>query len=168
MFFGKKKEKKPAEKITFYHPLLGNVEYWDGLGWRTTTTYKFGIFNETYDLNLRMISDDSSSKFTEKQEDAIKKFLDSIDELQKSAENELSSFFKVDDPAALTEDIEIENVIVTKHGDICLSILSSFDDSICEVIPEDAIFDDSFGISVYPEVKILPSEGDYFDFKNRE
>ena len=65
-------------------------------------------------------------------------------------------------------NIEIEGVEITKYGDICLSIESSFDDSVLEFIPEDAIFTDSFGLSVFPEVKTLPSEGDYDDFQNRE
>ncbi len=169
MFFKKKKEIKPMVKFTFSHPLLGNIQYWNDTGeWQTTTLYKFRIFKKEYEVYILISSDGSFTEFDEKQETAIKMLIHSIDELQKSAENELSSFFKIDNPVALTENIEIENITITKHGDICLSILSSFDDSICEVIPEDVIFTDSFGLSVFPEVKILPSEGDYDDFLDRE
>lgn len=169
MFFRKKKEKKPVVKFTFSHPLLGNIQYWGDLGeWQTTTLYKFRIFQKEYDVYIWIPSNDSSPKFDEKQEASVKKLIDSIDELQKSAENELSSFFKVDNPAVLVENIEIENINITKKGDICLSILSSFDDSILDFIPEDALFTDSFGISVFPDVKTLPSVEDYFDFRYRE
>ncbi|MBD5111509.1 MAG: hypothetical protein HDT42_03105 [Ruminococcaceae bacterium] len=168
MFFRKKKETKPMVKFTFSHPLLGNIQYWGDLGEWQTTLYKFRIFKKEYDVCIWISSDGSSPKFDEKQETAVKMIIHSIDELQKSAENELSSFFKVDNPVALTENIEIEDINITKNGDICLSILSSFDDSILEFIPEDALFTDSFGISVFPEVKTLPSVEDYFDFRYRE
>lgn len=169
MFFGKKKEIKPMVKFTFSHPLVGDMQYWDNISeWQTTKSYKFRMFKKEFDVDIWIKSDGSFAEFSEKQEAALKMIINSIDELQKSAESELSSFFKVENPEELMENIDIENIDVTKHGDICLSILSSFDDSICEVIPEDALFTDSFGISVFPEVKTIPSVEDYDDFENRE
>ena len=187
-FSKKEKEKMPTAKISFLHPLLGKVEFWNHSDWQTTTVYKFCIFKKAYDLYLYINdnpflefneeekaaikkfinSTDTSLSFNENQEAAIRKFLDSIDELQESAEKELSSFFKGVDPTELAEKIKIEDVTITKKGDICLSILSSFDDSIVECIPKDAIFTDSFGLSVYPDVKVLPDETEYFNFENRE
>lgn len=169
MLFGKKKEKKPAEKPAFSHPLVGNMQYWDNISeWQTTKLYKFQMFNKEFDVDIWISSDGSSAEFSKKQEAALKMIINSIDELQKSAEEVLSSYFKVENPAKLMKDIDIEDITVTKHGDICLSILSSFDESVLDFIPDEPPFTDSFGISVFPEAKILPSEGDYDDFENRE
>lgn len=170
MLFGKKKKEKirHVEKIVFSHPLVGEMQYWNDISeWQTTKTYKFQMFNKEFDVDIIISSDGSSAEFSEKQETALKMIINSIDALQKSAEEALSSYFKVENPAELMENIDIENISVTKHGDICLSILSSFDDDILDFIPDEPPFTDSFGISVFPEAKVLPSEGDYDDFLDR-
>lgn len=187
-FSKKEKEKMPTAKISFLHPLLGKVEFWNHLGWQTTKVYQFCIFKKAYGFYLyindnpflefneeekRAVkkffnSTDILFSFNETQEAAIKKFLDSIDELQELAEKELMSFFKGVDSTELAEKIEIQSVTITKKGDICLPIESSFDDSILEFIPEDALFTDSFGMVIYPEVKVFPNIDDYYDFKLRE
>ena len=161
MFKEKKEENNNTpEKETKTDEVFGNISRLGQVSDWYTEEYKLNLFNNEYKVQIVIEVKEDDSSITDKQHIAGKNFIENIDEYQKTITEEIMNFFNTDDYNKVYNSILVDSVRISRIGNVCvlMNCLEDADESLFSGIAKDVIFTDSFGIKIYPEVKILPNE----------
>lgn len=149
-----------SEKEIINDEVFGNISRLGQVSDWYTEEYKLNLFNNEYKVQIALEVNDDDSSITDKQHIAGKNFIENIDKYQKTITKEIMNFFNTDDYNKVYNSISVDSVRVSRIGNVCvlMNCLEDADESLFSGIAKDVIFTDSFGIKIYPEVKILPNE----------
>ena len=152
------KKKKAEEK--FLDSSLGKLIRKND--WVTEKVFTWEVFNQRYEFFIYLAYTDEEN-INPEQSEAILFLLKNYTDLQSRSEKLLLDFFNCEEGFDLSDKITIEDLNITAKGEIVLSVNSSFGDEFLNSnIPDNIIFDDCFGVLIYPKEKILPNEKELY------
>ncbi len=166
IFFKKDKKKKLSDVQTIQHPVLGSMQKQKKpTSWKTDEEQSVSLFGKISKVSMWFNTSSTSEGLLPEQESSLSYFLKNRDEMRQTAEKTLVAFFNVEGPDAIKEHIEAGDVYFTKQGKIAMALKSTLSEEFTnQQIVEEVIFDSDFGISIYPEVQVLPNEQDFAVF----
>lgn len=149
------KKKELYEKENKQDEVFGNItRMGKGSDWYTEK-YRMILFNNEYDVWIAIEVADNNSLVTEKQHIAGKEFIENLEKYQGIITKEVMKFFNTNDFDKIYNSISVDSVRISRKGNVCM-IMDCREDADESLFSE--IFTDTFGIKVYPEVKMLPNE----------
>lgn len=162
--FGRKKEKE-IKPIT--HHMLGEITIFPSESTvKTAKCYNIVVFGKQYSVYLYVNSPEfvESHEFSAVQEQAISYFSNSLEQIGSRIENQLNSFFGIDDFGIYNEKLSVENITISCSGEIGVFLNSAFSDEDLSKIDPKVIFTDAFGIVLYPNERMLYNEQECYSF----
>lgn len=125
-----------------------------------TEEYDMNLFGNRHNVSISIETKKEDSSITDEQHIAGKKFFENIEIYQGIVTEKIKEFFNTDNTEMINNSISVESVHISRTGKICvlMECLEDFDETLLSGIADDVDYTDSFGIEIYPEVRILPNE----------
>lgn len=162
-FKGKKKENsisKKEDRVAIENNIFGKVRNFGN--WYSIKTYDFLLWGEINKVRLWAVAKDETEAITSEQEQACQCFFKNILEEQRLIEKMVSDFFNIDDISILKNSIFANGIYFSRDGKCGVDMSVELEDEYiasCGIGP-----DESFGISLFPEVHFFTSSEDFMDF----
>ena len=133
---------------------LGKASEW------YTDNLKLNLFENEYNIPIALETTMENSMITDEQYVAGKNFIENKAKYQKLITESIMNFFSTNSSEKIFNSITIESVHISRTGKVCIMMECSedFDETLMLNLSSDIIFDDSFGIEIYPEIRVLPNE----------
>lgn len=159
----KKKEtgkKELYEKETKQDEVFGNITRLGKASSWYTEKYSMNLFNNEWEVWIAIEVADNDSSITDSQHFAGKEFIKNLEKYQDIITKEVMKFFNTNDFDKIYNSIIIDTVRVSRKGNVCMimNCREDADETLFSGLSNDIAFTDTFGIEVYPEVKMLPNE----------
>lgn len=165
-FYNSKSEKRShslpqkEDKVAVENNIFGKVRNFGN--WYSIETHDFLLWEKTNKVRLWAAAKDETEAITFEQEQACQYFFKNILEEQELVEKMVSNFFHIDDPNILKNSIFANGVYFSRDGKCGIDMSTELNEEYiasCGIGP-----DESFGISLFPEVHFFTSGEDFMDF----
>lgn len=159
--FFKKNDNLNNKETIIENPIFGKLKY--VYTWWSFDRIDINMFGKTYSVMYFVASNAQKEAPNEVQQRAFKKFLAEKEQLQRDAEKIILEEIKLDESYEISDVINVVEVCISIDGKcgIAMEIKEEYLDDI-DLDELDITPDNSFGVSLFPELKIIKSS-DTFD-----
>lgn len=160
LFKDNKAPKNNIEKETRDDEVFGNIcRVGQASDWYTAE-YDLNLYGDSHNVAISIETKTEDSSVTDDQRVAGKNFLENIKKYQDIITERIEKFFNTENTEMINNSISVESVHISRTGKICVIMECSeeFDETLLSGIADGVDFTDSFGIEIYPEVRMLPNE----------
>lgn len=155
-----KNKKSLYEKETKYDEVFGNLcRIGQASNWYTEK-HSMNLFNNEWEVWIAIEVAENDSSITDKQHLVGKEFIDNLGKYQDIITKEVMKFFNTNDFDKICNSLLIDTVRVSRKGNVCMimNCREDADETLFSGLSNDIGFTDTFGIEIYPEIKMLPNE----------
>lgn len=159
MFFNKKK-KDVIEPLTVTNPVFGKFRNFGN--WFTVEPINFVLWNKSFTVKLRMVANDEQDPITNQQEESGLLFKANTVKFKRQIEQSIQELFDDLSIDELEASVIIQGFYFAKDGRIGVALSADLDNDYLEehkICP-----DNNFGLSIYPQYTLLPSNEEFLDF----
>lgn len=156
----KKKQKDYSVSNETKNMVFGDVR---NIGnWYTVNSFPITIWENSFSVRVRLVSNGKEDPITNEQEEAFKRFQANQKEYERLIEDGMDHFFCTVDAEKLHGSIDIQGLYIGKDGKLGAALCAHLNNDLLE---ENGIGpDDQFGIVLYPEMHVLPSNEEFLDY----
>lgn len=126
--------------------IFGEMEYRLGV-WELTDKARIALWGKEYAISVSVVSSSVKDTVNQKQEEAYKRFKDTVIDIQKELESFIENYFGVKDKQSLSSTFIPVNLILNNNGECALRIESCGDNTKRR-----------FTVNIIPNLKVYSSE----------